>query len=245
MVKTCNDPQDQETCTIIAVGMAVKLPIMMPGMDPAQFEQDGGTTFNSNDPVATTEEFAQAQKAAIERAKKEAEEKKKQQYSSGGKGTTTKAPGSTTQEKAEIGEAVAHQQMIQNGYKPLGNTNGEYQPGQTGIDGVYEAPESKQPPKYVVVEAKYGKAKLGKTKGPNGETRKQMQDEWVTDVPPDRLKKAGLDRKQQKEIREGLKDGDGSVGKVVIRTNNKGEPKAKTVNSKGNIVRGNKGIYEL
>jgi type VI secretion system secreted protein VgrG len=50
MVKTCNDPQDQETCTIIAVGMAVKLPIMMPGMDPAQFEQDGGTTFNSNDP---------------------------------------------------------------------------------------------------------------------------------------------------------------------------------------------------
>jgi hypothetical protein len=88
-------------------------------------------------------------------------------------------------------------------------------------------------------------SQLGKTKGPNGEKRKQMQDEWVTDVPPDRLKKAGLDRKQQKEIREGLKDGDGSVGKVVIRTNNKGEPKAKTVNSKGNIVRGNKGIYEL
>jgi hypothetical protein len=79
MVKTCNDPQDQETCTIIAVGMAVKLPIMMPGMDPAQFEQDGGTTFNSNDPTATTEEFAQAQKAAIERAKKDAEAKQKQQ----------------------------------------------------------------------------------------------------------------------------------------------------------------------
>jgi hypothetical protein len=240
MVKTCNDPQDQETCTIIAVGMAVKLPIMMPGMDPAQFEQDGGTTFNSNDPVATTEEFAQAQKATIERAKKDAEAKQKQQYNSGGKGTTTEAPGSTTQEKAEIGEAVAHQQMIQNGYKPLGNTNGEYQPGQTGIDGVYEAPESKQPPKYVVVEAKYGKAKLGKTKD-----GKQMGDDWVTSKAPNRLEDAGLEKKQQKEIREGLKDGDGSVGKVVIRTNNKGEPKAKTVNSKGNIVRGNKGIYEL
>jgi hypothetical protein len=240
MVKTCNDPQDQETCTIIAVGMAVKLPIMMPGMDPAQFEQDGGTTFNSNDPVATTEEFAQAQKAAIERAKKDAEAKQKQQTGGGGEGSTTAASEPSNHEKAAIGESVAHQQMIQNGYKPLGNTNGQYQQGQTGIDGVYEAPASKQPPKYVVVEAKYGKAKLGKTKD-----GKQMGDDWVSSEDPDRLKDAGLDKKQQKEIREGLKDGDGSVGKVVIRTNNKGEPKAKTVNSKGNIVRGNKGIYEL
>ena len=30
MVSTCNDPQDQETCTIIAVGASVVLPIMMP-----------------------------------------------------------------------------------------------------------------------------------------------------------------------------------------------------------------------
>jgi hypothetical protein len=140
MVKTCNDPQDQETCTIIAVGMAVKLPIMMPGMDPAQFEQDGGTTFNSNDPVATTEEFAQAQKAAIERAKKDAEAKQKLQIGGGGEGSTTAAPEPSNHEKAAIGESVAHQQMIQNGYKPLGNTNGQYQQGQTGIDGVYEAP---------------------------------------------------------------------------------------------------------
>jgi hypothetical protein len=244
MVKTCNDPQDQETCTIIAVGMAVKLPIMMPGMDPAQFEQDGGTTFNADEPTATQEEKQQADKKNAERAKKQAEEKSKQQKS-GGDSKAKDSETLTTKERAEIGEAVAHQMMLQNGYKPLGNTNGQYQQGQTGIDGVYEAPASKQPPKYVVVEAKYGKARLGKTKGPNGEKRKQMQDEWVTDVPPDRLKKAGLDRKQQKEIREGLEDGDGSVGKVVIRTNKKGEPKAKHVNSKGNIVRGKKGLYQL
>jgi hypothetical protein len=135
--------------------------------------------------------------------------------------------------------------MLQNGYKPLGNTNGLYQQGQTGIDGVYEAPEAKQPPKYVVVEAKYGKAKLGKTKGPNGETRKQMGNKWVTSKNPNRLKNAGLSQEQQKEIREGLEDDDGSVGKVVIRTNNKGEPTAKHVNEKGNIVRGKKGLYEL
>jgi hypothetical protein len=98
----------------------------------------------------------------------------------------------------------------------------------------------------VVVEAKYGKARLGKTKGPNGEKRKQMQDKWLLEKNPNnRLEKAGLNEAHQKEIREGLEDGDGSVGKVVIRTNKKGEPKAKHVNSKGNIVRGKKGLYEL
>ena len=53
MVKTCNDPRDQETCTIIAVGAPVILPIMMPGMDPDQFKKDGGTRFNTRDPVTT------------------------------------------------------------------------------------------------------------------------------------------------------------------------------------------------
>jgi uncharacterized Zn-binding protein involved in type VI secretion len=53
MVKTCNDPQPQETCSIIAVGVPVILPIMMPGMDPDQFKKDGGTRFNSQNPVTT------------------------------------------------------------------------------------------------------------------------------------------------------------------------------------------------
>uniref|UniRef100_UPI00069D1296 PAAR domain-containing protein n=1 Tax=Spirochaeta cellobiosiphila TaxID=504483 RepID=UPI00069D1296 len=52
MVKTCSDPQDQETCTIVAAGAAVPLPIMLPGMDPDQFEQDGGTIFNVENPIA-------------------------------------------------------------------------------------------------------------------------------------------------------------------------------------------------
>jgi type VI secretion system secreted protein VgrG len=62
MVKTCNDPQDQETCTIIAVGVPVILPILMPGMDPDQFKKDGGTVFNSGQPVTTKAKTQQADK---------------------------------------------------------------------------------------------------------------------------------------------------------------------------------------
>jgi phage baseplate assembly protein gpV/uncharacterized Zn-binding protein involved in type VI secretion len=52
MVKTCNDPQPQ-TCSIIAIGVPIILPIMMPGMDPDQFKKDSGTRFNSQNPVTT------------------------------------------------------------------------------------------------------------------------------------------------------------------------------------------------
>ncbi|MBN2536637.1 MAG: hypothetical protein JXB88_27390, partial [Spirochaetales bacterium] len=62
MVKTCNDPQPQETCTIIAVGAPVVLPILMPGMDPDQFEKDGGTVFNNGEPVTTKAKTQQADK---------------------------------------------------------------------------------------------------------------------------------------------------------------------------------------
>jgi hypothetical protein len=106
MVKTCNDPQDQETCTIIAVGMAVKLPIMMPGMDPAQFEQDGGTTFNADEPTATQEEKQQADKRNAERAKKQAEGIESQDHNSAEEGTQTKAPKSTKPVVTENGEVV-------------------------------------------------------------------------------------------------------------------------------------------
>ena len=52
MVKTCNDPQDNETCTIVAIGAAVPLPIMVPGMDPEQFKKDGGFIVNTRNPLA-------------------------------------------------------------------------------------------------------------------------------------------------------------------------------------------------
>ena len=52
MVKTCSDPQPQETCTIVAVGASVALPIMPPGFDPEQYKRDGGFRINMRDPVA-------------------------------------------------------------------------------------------------------------------------------------------------------------------------------------------------
>jgi type VI secretion system secreted protein VgrG len=202
----------------------------------------GGTTFNSNDPIATTEEFAQAQKAAIERAKKDAEAKQKQQLGSCGDGKTTAAPSSknsepkTNHEKGAVGEETAHKEMVENGYKPIGNKDGQYQPGQSGIDGVYEVPAEKQPPKYVIVEAKYNKAKLGKTKD-----GKQMNDEWVKSDDPPRLKKAGLSKKEQKEIKRGLDRDDGSVEKVVIRTKPDRTTSVKNLDSNVKVI----GDYQL
>jgi uncharacterized Zn-binding protein involved in type VI secretion/phage baseplate assembly protein gpV len=62
MVKTCNDPQPQETCTIIAVGAPVILPILMPGMDKDQFKKDGGTRFNTATPITTMAKTEQSRK---------------------------------------------------------------------------------------------------------------------------------------------------------------------------------------
>lgn len=53
MVKTCNDPSDQETCSIVAIGMSVALPIVLPGTDPDQYEKDGGTIFNMREAGAS------------------------------------------------------------------------------------------------------------------------------------------------------------------------------------------------
>src|SRR5690606_24498646 len=64
----------------------------------------------------------------------------------------------TNHQRAAIGERTAHDKMVADGYQPLGNTNGTYSPGQTGIDGVYRTPNP--PPDYVVTEAKYGNARL-------------------------------------------------------------------------------------
>ena len=114
----------------------------------------------------------------------------------------------TNHQKAAFGEKTAHDKMVQDGYKPLGNTDGVYKPGQTGIDGVYKHPNP--PPDYVITEAKYGNARLGNTAD-----GKQMSDKWVTGSK--RLEKAGISSKDIKAIKEGLELGDGTVEKKLIR----------------------------
>ena len=79
--------------------------------------------------------------------------------------------------------------------EPLGSTDGVYQPGQTGLDGVYK--NHSPPPEYVITEAKYDTSKLGWTKD-----GKQMSDGWLT---PGRLaKKVG--EAEAKAIRKAMRN---------------------------------------
>jgi hypothetical protein len=250
MVKTCSDPNDQETSTIIAVGLAVKLPIMMPGMDPAQFEQDGGTTFNAYEPTATQEEkkTADANNAKRESKKEEEQSQNAETKQNNGEKVSTKADEKEldNHDKGAIGEAIAHQTMLDSGYIPLGKTDGIYRPGHTGIDGVYEVPLKKRPPTYVIVEAKHNGAQLKNFKDANNNNvDRQMSDSWVASKKPDRLKKAGLKRAQRDEIRKGLEKGKPAVGKVLIRTNNQGLKRATKVKQDGYLIRGNSGKFDL
>ncbi|UUA71070.1 hypothetical protein [Cellvibrio sp. QJXJ] len=123
-------------------------------------------------------------------------------------GKKTSSP-KTAHQKAAFGEKTAHEKMVSDGYQPLGNTNGTYKPGETGIDGVYKHPNP--PPDYVITEAKYNTAKLGKLK----DGTKQLDDKWVTGGK--RLEKAGLSPSEQKAIAQGLKRGDGTVEKLLVR----------------------------
>ncbi|MEI7869108.1 MAG: hypothetical protein WCI11_14560 [Candidatus Methylumidiphilus sp.] len=80
----------------------------------------------------------------------------------------------TSTQKAAFGEKTAHDKMLQRQMEPLGSTDGQYQPGKTGIDGVYK--NHSPPPAYIITEAKYGTSKLGWTKD-----GKQMSNDWLTD----------------------------------------------------------------
>jgi hypothetical protein len=91
----------------------------------------------------------------------------------------------TNHEKAAFGERTAHDRMTEKGYEPVGNTDGNYQPGKQGIDGVYKNPSP--PLDYIITEVKYGTAKLEKGLS---DTTDQMDDMWVQN----RLdKKVGLE----------------------------------------------------
>lgn len=126
----------------------------------------------------------------------------------------------TNHQKAAIGERTAHDEMVRKGYQPLGNTNGMYIPGETGIDGIYKHP--KPPPRYVITEAKYGTAKLGNTAD-----GRQLSDSWITGS--NRLQRAGLSAKDQKAIEQGLQRGDGTVEKILLRVKPDGTVSRKTI----------------
>ncbi|NLR24369.1 hypothetical protein F9Y85_24300 [Pseudoalteromonas maricaloris] len=130
--------------------------------------------------------------------------------------------------KGATGEYNAHQLMLENGYTPLGKTDGNFKPGETGIDGIYLHPNP--PPDFVITEAKYNKARLGKTT-----TGKQMSNSWVTD---ERLKKAGLNRKERRKILNALQKNDNSIQKLLIRNKEDGSLVVKELDKNANIIGG-------
>jgi len=132
---------------------------------------------------------------------------------------------SANHRKAAAGEYNAHALMIEKGFKPLGNTTGEYQPGKNGIDGIYAHPNP--PPDYVITEAKYNKAGMCKTAD-----GRQMCDDWVSDK---RLEEAGLSKAEREQILDSLKMEDGNVEKYLIRTKPDGSMSTRALNDKGYV----------
>lgn len=110
--------------------------------------------------------------------------------------------------KAAFGEKTAHEKMLAQGHEPVGNTNGEYRPGEQGIDGVYK--NKTPPPDYIITESKYGTSKLSKLE----DGTKQMDDKWVRDG--DRLENK-VGEVEARKIRQALNNK--NVEKWLINVN--------------------------
>jgi hypothetical protein len=112
----------------------------------------------------------------------------------------------THHQHAAFGEKTAHNKMLQRQMEPLGSTDGVYQPGKTGIDGVYK--NHSPPPDYVITEAKYGTSKLGWTND-----GKQMSNDWLTD----RRLREKVGREDADAIRQALKSGNAEKWLINVR----------------------------
>ena len=136
----------------------------------------------------------------------------------------------SSKEGATFGEEMAHAEMLKRGMKPMGDTDGVYHDGKTGIDGIYEHPNP--PPDYVIAEFKYNKAKLEKdlADGTN-----QMDDDWVRN----RLDRK-VSEKEAKKIRDAMKE-DGLVEKWKIQVKPDGTTSISKIDEVGDVIRGNAG----
>jgi hypothetical protein len=136
----------------------------------------------------------------------------------------------TNHEKAAFGERTAHGKMTEKGYEPMGKTDGIYEPGKTGIDGVYRNPNP--PPDYIITEVKYGSSQLEKNLA---DGTNQMDDLWVMRRLRD---KVGF----EDAIKiENSMEKNGGVEKWLIRIGDGGGSKATKINSFGSPIRGDAG----
>ncbi|SHG93300.1 hypothetical protein [Chryseobacterium vrystaatense] len=133
----------------------------------------------------------------------------------------------TTAQKGNFGEMVTDQDMIGNGYDALHNRLDDINAAtKQGIDGVFKHPGP--PPKYVVIDAKYGDAELAKlTDG-----TRQMSDKWIQDRLDNTISRS--------EIRNIENYG---YDRVVAKVDNAGNITYRKVDSRGYIIRGKKGNW--
>ncbi|SHL34689.1 DUF4150 domain-containing protein [Phytopseudomonas punonensis] len=140
-----------------------------------------------------------------------------------------KSSGPGVHVKAATGEKAAHEAMVGKGYEPLGKTDGNYKPGQNGIDGVYK--NSNPPPEYIITEAKYGSSQLNKRLADGAN---QMDDAWVM-----KRLDSTVGREQADLIRDAMDAG--TVQKILLRVDEGGNVTPRLIDSSGNVVRGNAG----
>lgn len=151
----------------------------------------------------------EAEDAAIKKLEKEAAEKLEKEAAEKAAKEKGGHINGTNHEKAAFGEKTAHDKMLDKGYEPVGKTDGIYEKGKTGIDGVYKS--KTPPPDYVITEVKYGSSKLGKTAD-----GKQMSDDWLTDKRL--IDKVG--RKEADAIKQAMKKG--NIEKRLIQVGEDG-----------------------
>ena len=108
----------------------------------------------------------------------------------------------STAEKGNLCEMMMDQYYISKGYTPLHKQVTSLEDkGHQGIDGVYE-----KDGKYVIVDAKYGTARLGETK--HG---RQMSEEWIIE----RLE-ISVDRETAEKIKDAYYDDPDSVSTEIF-----------------------------
>ncbi|MFG6177468.1 hypothetical protein ACGTN6_09510 [Halomonas sp. THAF12] len=139
----------------------------------------------------------------------------------------------TNHQKGAFGEARAHETMTRNGMTPVGRTDGKYVPGQTGIDGLYRHPDP--PPDFVVTEAKFGRARLGKL----ADGTKQMDDFWVEERLAD-----AVDPKANPALYDELMESweTGRVDKYLVRVKHNGSARVRQLDERARVIGTPKGF---
>lgn len=101
----------------------------------------------------------------------------------------------SNKEKGNYGEMKVDQNMRDNGYNKISNRmiTKLDAPLEKGIDGVYENPEGKPP--IVIIDAKYGNAKLGET-----QDGRQMSASWIDNRLDDAVGKKKADEIRMEKL---------------------------------------------